>query len=99
MKPIAISILFILLLSCKKEEVQPTPTGTPEIEIKTIVSGYEIIWGMDFLPNGDLIFGEKKGTIYKKSKEIITPLKGFPTVVSAGQGGLLDIRVHPDYVT
>ncbi len=52
---------------------------------------------MDFLPNGDLIFGEKKGKLYRKNNETVTEITGFPQVLSAGQGGLLDIRVHPDY--
>ena len=94
-----IILLFLFFLSCKKNQTEIPLTGIPEIEIKTILSGYEIIWGMDFLPNGDLIFGEKKGTLYKKSKETITALKGFPKVLAGGQGGLLDIRVHPDYKT
>lgn len=94
-----ILLFFVFFLSCKKNQVDAPLTGIPTIEIKTILSGYEIIWGMDFLPNGDLIFGEKKGTIYKKSKETITELKGFPKVLAGGQGGLLDIRVHPDFAT
>jgi aldose sugar dehydrogenase len=52
---------------------------------------------MDFIPNGDLIFGEKRGKLYRKSNETVTEITGFPEVLSAGQGGLLDIRVHPDY--
>lgn len=95
---------FVILIcfsfvACKKDQAETPVTGVPEIEVKTVLSGYEIIWGMDFLPNGDLIFGEKKGNIYKRSKETITVLKGFPKVLSAGQGGLLDIRVHPDHAT
>jgi glucose/arabinose dehydrogenase len=52
---------------------------------------------MDFLPNGDLIFGEKQGKLYIRSNETVTQISGFPSVLTAGQGGLLDIRVHPDY--
>ncbi len=64
---------------------------------ETILTGYEIIWGMDFLPGGDLIFTEKKGNIYRKSGENVTQLKGFPKVLDKEQGGLLDVRVHPNY--
>ncbi len=105
-----INILTLLCLSlfsvysCSKEtagdpvvDLPPDTTGVPQLTIKTLITGYEIIWGMDFLPNGDLIFGEKQGRIYRKSDETITEISGFPEVRSAGQGGLLDIRVHPDY--
>jgi len=52
---------------------------------------------MDFLPDGDLIFGEKRGKLYRKSNGTVTEITGFPTVPASGQGGLLDISVHPDY--
>ncbi len=95
---------LFLLYSCNKEtagdlivDLPPDTTGVPQLTIKTIITGYEIIWGMDFLPDGDLIFGEKQGKIYRKSGETVTEISGFPEVRSSGQGGLLDIRVHPDY--
>jgi aldose sugar dehydrogenase len=91
---------MVILLSCKKE-VPAVPdediTGVPQISVETILTGYEIIWGMDFLPGGDLIFGEKRGKLYKRSGESVSAITGFPQVLASGQGGLLDIRVHPDY--
>jgi hypothetical protein len=97
------SCLFFLY-SCSKEpsgdltgELPADTTGVPQISTKVILTGYEIIWGMDFLPNGDLVFGEKQGKLYLKKGETITEISGFPAVLSSGQGGLLDIRVHPIY--
>jgi len=90
----------VLSHSCSKqalEETQEDPTGVPVTDIQTIVNGYEIIWGMDFLPDGDLIFGEKRGKLYRKRNETVSEITGFPSVLATGQGGLLDIRVHPDY--
>ena len=93
-------ILFSLTLffqcSCKKE-ADSDLTGVPQLSMKTILTGYEIIWGMDFLPDGDLIFGEKNGNLYRKHNETVSEITGFPQVLTAGQGGLLDIRIHPDY--
>jgi hypothetical protein len=46
--------ILLLALACKKEKATSTaPLGEPIIALETIVSNYEIIWGMDFLPNGD----------------------------------------------
>jgi glucose/arabinose dehydrogenase len=94
------TIGLLLLNSCSKEiaeELNEDIPGIPLVKNITILTGYEIIWGMDFLPNGDLIFGEKQGKLYIRSNEAVTQISGFPSVLSAGQGGLLDIRVHPDY--
>jgi aldose sugar dehydrogenase len=107
MKTITLTILTLCLLSissCSKAGTKetsgesPTDTaGVPLFTQKTILTGYEIIWGMDFLPNGDLIFTEKQGKLYRKSNETVTMISGFPEVLTKGQGGLLDIKVHPDY--
>lgn len=95
---------MFFLYSCSKEpEIDLTgnppedTTSVPQISTKVILTGYEIIWGMDFLPNGDLVFGEKRGKLYIKKGETINEVSGFPEVLASGQGGLLDIRVHPDY--
>ena len=91
---------MVALLGCNNkvpEVPEEELTGVPQISVETILSGYEIIWGMDFLPNGDLIFGEKRGKLYLKTGVTVSEITGFPQVLATGQGGLLDIRVHPDY--
>jgi len=93
---ILLSLSLLILCSCEKETEEDL-TGVPLLTMKTVLTGYEIIWGMDFIPNGDLIFGEKRGKLYRKNNETVTEITGFPEVLSTGQGGLLDIRVHPDY--
>lgn len=92
----------MLNASCMNEDPMPLdeePLPDPKVTITTIVTGYEIIWGMDFLPGGDMIFGEKRGRLYRLSNGTVNEITGFPQVLSSGQGGLLDIRVHPDYST
>lgn len=56
-------------------------------------------WAMSFLPNGDLLVTEKKGTLFlvdldEKSKLAV---KGIPKVAYGGQGGLGDVIIHPQY--
>jgi glucose/arabinose dehydrogenase len=95
-KTLILLSLTLILYSCKKGN-EDDPANDPQLNFKTILTGYEIIWGMDFLPNGDLIFSEKQGKLYRKINETVTEITGFPEVLPAGQGGLLDIRAHPDY--
>jgi aldose sugar dehydrogenase len=76
---------------------ETTLANDPEITVTTIVTGNDVIWGMELLPNGDLIYGEKKGKIYIKRGEQTIPLEGFPTVKSGGQGGFMDLKAHPNY--
>ena len=61
--------------------------------------GYQIPWGMAFLPNKDLLVSDRSGKLYcvsfdsKKRNEIT----GVPEVLYKSQGGLLDIAVHPNF--
>jgi len=105
MKLIGFTLLGLFFLySCGKEpaedmegDQQPDTTGVPKTSISVVLTGYEIIWGMDFLPDGTLVFGEKTGKLYLKRGDTVTEITGFPPVLTTGQGGLLDIRVHPEY--
>ena len=108
------TLIVIIAISCRKKQdpvvtpvVTPivTPvdpvdlTTEPVIQTTEFLTGYEIIWGMDFLPGGDLLFGEKKGKLYRKTAAGVIEITGLPVINTGGQGGLLDIRVHPNYAT
>lgn len=62
-----------------------------------LLSREDVIWGFDFLPDKRIIFTERGGKILtfdprnKKTEEI----QNVPKVYAVGQGGMLDIRVHP----
>lgn len=57
----------------------------------------DVIWGFDFLPDGKVIFTERAGKIFVLNPKLnnATEVTGAPKVHAVGQGGMLDIRVHP----
>jgi glucose/arabinose dehydrogenase len=65
----------------------------------TLVDGFEHPWGMAWLPDGDILVTERSGGLYRVhgSPPTRTRIDGVPEVFAAGQGGLLDIRVHPRF--
>jgi glucose/arabinose dehydrogenase len=67
--------------------------------VETIVSLDDVIWGFDFLPDGKVLFTERSGKmgILDPKTKAVTLLKNVPAVYTAGQAGLLDVRVHPDF--
>ena len=69
-------------------------------KVETFVDGFDIPWGMAFLPNQNLIVSDKNGNLwqvdYNKKKK--TQIVGVPNVRNKGQGGLLDVQVHPDFI-
>ncbi len=58
-------------------------------------------WAMAFMPNHGLLVTEKSGNlrIVYPDEHVGKPIAGVPQVVYAGQGGLLDVAVHPDFAT
>lgn len=98
----AILVTITALTSCTKEvsPIEPVLTGTPEITVTTLLEDQGIIWGFDMLPNGNLLFSQKTGSIqvYDTALNSTTAVTGLPTNTSAlGQGGMLDLAVSPDY--
>lgn len=66
--------------------------------IDTVVLGLDVPWGLAFLPNGDLLISERSGTLHTFAKgKLSPPIEGLPPIMAFGQGGLLDLALHPDY--
>lgn len=64
----------------------------------TVVLGLDVPWGLVFLPNGDLLISERSGTLHTFSNgELSAPIEGLPPIMAFGQGGLLDLALHPEY--
>lgn len=56
-------------------------------------------WGIVLLPDGRLLISEKQGRLRIVSKDGVVGgvIRGLPAVNDAGQGGLLDVVLDPDY--
>ncbi len=68
--------------------------------LETVVEGVSKPWGLAFLPDGRMLVTEKDGTLrIAENGQLSAPVTGVPAVWSRGQGGLLDVGVHPDYAS
>ncbi|MBI2512340.1 MAG: PQQ-dependent sugar dehydrogenase [Opitutae bacterium] len=81
---------------------QPTETVPSELhafKIETVADHLSTPWGLAFLPDGRLLFTEKSGElrIVERGGVLSDPIRGTPAVRDSGQGGLLDVAVHPHY--
>jgi len=66
--------------------------------IESYVSGINIPWGMTWLPDGSMLITEKSGDLihFKNGNKTIINTT-FDDLYVRGQGGLLDIELHPNY--
>ena len=64
-----------------------------------VVADFESPWAMTFLPDGRMLITEKAGTLYVVSADgqQRTRVDGIPAVSSDGQGGLMDVVLHPGF--
>jgi aldose sugar dehydrogenase len=76
------------------------PSKHVPYRIETVVEegkGLKTPWSMDWLPDGRMLVANRPGAMYVSNKGVLGPeVKGLPETVEIGQGGLMDVAVHPD---
>jgi glucose/arabinose dehydrogenase len=79
---------------------QVIKTQEHDLRIVKIVSGLEHPWGLAFLPDGRIIVTERPGRlrIIRGDRLEKEPISGLPAITARGQGGLLDVALHPDFI-
>ena len=70
-----------------------------EFRVATVVSGLEHPWSIAFLPDGGMLVTERPGRLRVVRDGAVepTPVAGVPEVHARGQGGLLDVVLHPQF--
>ncbi len=69
-------------------------------ELETVAEGLDHPWAMSFLPDDSrLLVTERPGalTVLDRDDGDLETVEGTPDVYAEGQGGLLDVALHPDY--
>ncbi|WP_445956474.1 PQQ-dependent sugar dehydrogenase [Yeosuana sp.] len=95
-----LSVIFLSSFSC----AQPHPTKIlaedPEVvnfTSEVVIPGLNIPWGMAFLPDGSMLVTEKTGEFYHVINGEKHVIEGMPEIYVRGQGGLMDVKLHPKY--
>ncbi|WP_299226294.1 PQQ-dependent sugar dehydrogenase [uncultured Psychroserpens sp.] len=91
-------ILFLVLLNLFACAQDKNPVNTKN-NYEVVVSDLDIPWGFTFLPDHSMLITEKDGRIIHYTNDKKIEIKNVPQVYNRGQGGLLDIALHPEYET
>ncbi len=64
---------------------------------EVVISDLSIPWGFTFLPDKSMLITEKSGELihFKNGKK--RQITGLPKIEVVGQGGFMDIELHPNY--
>jgi glucose/arabinose dehydrogenase len=96
---------LVLFAACSKKEPVEVFTGKiiesekQKFGVDTITKALTNPWGIAFLPDGRILVTERAGEIriVKDGKLLPEKIGNVPAVFANGQGGLMDIKLHPDY--
>jgi glucose/arabinose dehydrogenase len=69
-------------------------------QVETLTAGLEHPWALAFLPDGRFLVSERPGRlrlVLADGSLLPQAVGGLPQIRAAGQGGLLDVAVHPDF--
>jgi aldose sugar dehydrogenase len=98
-KPIAVPILAAFLST--PVLAQPADLMSSEkaqFRVETMAAGLENPWAIAFLPDGRKLITERPGRLRLLDTEgRLAEVAGVPEVAAAGQGGLLDLVLAPDF--
>lgn len=104
-----VSVVLLTAMSCTDKEDGATSDAESysgqTFESETLTYGVDTIatnlknpWGIEFLPDGRMLVTERAGEVLIFENEQLLPERiTVPDVYVQGQGGLLDIELHPDY--
>lgn len=83
----------------KPQDDQIVQSELHKFKIKTVCKDLATPWSLVFLPNGDMLVTELPGRlrIVGKNGAVSPPIENTPRVRAEGQGGLMDVALHPDY--
>ena len=82
------------------DDTPPDDGADVAYAVETVAEGFENPWGLAFLPDdGRLLVTERPGrlSLVDPADGTVEEVAGAPEVFAEGQGGLLDVAVHPDF--
>lgn len=90
-------LLYVLLTTQIVGCAQDKNPVNKENNYEVIVNNISIPWGFTFLPDDSILITEKTGSLihFKDGKSL--NIEGLPDIYVRGQGGLMDIVLHPNY--
>jgi aldose sugar dehydrogenase len=101
----AITLILVVFASAgavsagSQSGADPLVMGTEyeRIRLVRIADGFQHPWAVAFLPDGRYLVTERPGRLNIVDNGAVARVSGVPEVFARGQGGLLDVSVHPQF--
>ncbi|MHB1192027.1 MAG: PQQ-dependent sugar dehydrogenase [Longimicrobiales bacterium] len=85
--------------ACAQTQDETHRSALHDFRVVTVAEGLVNPWSLAFLPGGDMLVAERPGRlrIVRNGTLLPDPVPGLPAIRAEGQGGLLDLALHPDF--
>ncbi|WP_343485876.1 PQQ-dependent sugar dehydrogenase [Allomuricauda sp. d1] len=91
---------FVVMLTTSCAQKKDSGINVPkEINFSTVlfIDDLQNPWGMAFLSDGSMLITEKAGELIHFKNGNKTLISNLPEIYVRGQGGFMDVELHPDY--
>ncbi|TLD45601.1 MAG: Aldose sugar dehydrogenase YliI [Accumulibacter sp.] len=93
-------LLLFVAMSPLAASAEVFASELQRFRLRIVSEGLEHPWGLAFLPDGRMLVSERPGRlrlIDASGRVDPEPVRGLPPIAAFGQGGLLDVALHPRY--
>lgn len=101
---ILVSLVLVSTVGCAAADPRPVSSGVrsfssrqADFELEELVTDLEHAWAFAFLPDGEILITERPGRLWLYDGDGLSAVENLPPVSPNGQGGLLDVILHPNY--
>ena len=95
----ATRILNLAAIACVLLALALPNPARAEFQIETVADGLAHPWSIAFLPDGRMLVTERAGRlrVIADGRLIDEPVAGLPPIYVAGQGGLMEVALDPEF--
>ena len=90
-------LLFFINISCAQDDKTINEPKDEIYDLELIHPTKNIPWSIEFIDEKTIIYTEKRGNIFIVGENNVTEITGLPAIYERGQGGLMDIELHPNF--
>jgi glucose/arabinose dehydrogenase len=89
----------LTLMACQQNAPSAIAAAPLPYSVDVLSDELEGPWGLDFLPDGQMLITERQGSLkrFNPQNGSLQTIENVPAVFYQGQGGLLDVRLHPQF--
>ena len=94
-------LVIVLLVHASQALAATIQTELQRIDYQVLTTGLNHPWSLAFLPDGRMLVSERAGDLRLIGADGLLdprPVGGLPPIHQYGQGGLLDVVLHPDFL-